>query len=87
MSHLVSEPLSTLMTESQNAHEKTSALPTWVWVLIAIIVAIPVVSGLAALVVVVALIAIGNNLESTFERVESEIQQQQMADPLQEHDH
>ena len=69
------------MNELDDNPKKGGSLPGWAWALIILIVGAPLLVGIGAVVIIVGLTVIGSNLESTFEQVSSEVEQQRIDEP------
>ena len=70
------------MNELDDNPKKGGSLPGWAWALIILIVGAPLLVGIGAVVMVITgLTVIGSNLESTFEQVSSEVEQQRIDEP------
>jgi len=69
------------VNELDDNPKKGGSLPGWAWALIILIVGAPLLVGIGAVVIIVGLTVIGSNLESTFEQVSSEVEQQRIDEP------
>ena len=62
------------MTSEETSAQKSSGMPKWLLFVLVSLALAPVL----AIVIITALIAVGNNLQTTFSTIEGEMRQQQM---------